>query len=184
MAGDESFSIAIGTHGTHEWLVADSCLVDLLELCPQTVLGKYIAITSIDSGSYFPNVEENAAGWKNHGGIAYSPQISTVDEVPAEGWDEWWIFKQPTDIGILAPRDRNPFEGIYEREINAFVNSNVDLRRDCTDLLIELFWKQFDWIRPLTYISESGTHLTFISADKNLFEEVHQALGELDNSPE
>jgi len=166
------------------WLVGDFCLADLLQLCPQTVLSKYIAITSIDSGSHFPSVEESATGWENHGGIAYSPKVATVDELPHEGWDEWWIFKQPTDIGKLAPRDRNPFEGINEREIHAFVNSNVDLRRGYADHLTTTFWKQFDWIRPLTYISECGSHLTFISADKNLFEEVRQALGELDNSPE
>ena len=184
MADDKSFPIAVGRHGAYEWLVGDHCLDDLLQLCPQCALGKHIAITSIDSGSYAPRAEDCAAGWKNRGGIAYSPRISSVNELPREGWDEWWVFKQPVDIGVLAPKDRNPFENIYEGEIAALVNSNADLRRGSTDLLVEIFWKQFDWIQPFAYIAESGSFLTVISADKNLFEEVHQALLDLDNSPE
>src|ERR1700756_4414745 len=78
----ESFEVTVGVHDEYEWLASEHCLDDLLKLCPEIVLGKYIAVTSVDSGHYFPTREELAAGWENRGGIAYSPIVEKVEALP------------------------------------------------------------------------------------------------------
>lgn len=45
--------LTVGSRGLYEWLVTDQQF-DLLQICPEVVLGKYIAITSIDSGPLVP----------------------------------------------------------------------------------------------------------------------------------
>jgi len=67
----ECFHVTVGVHGEYEWLASEHCLDDLLKLCPEIVLGKYIAVTSVDSGHYFPTAKELAAGWESRSGIAY-----------------------------------------------------------------------------------------------------------------
>jgi hypothetical protein len=49
--------LTFGSHGLYEWLTTDDQRLDLLGICPEIVLGKYIAITSIDSGTFLPTDE-------------------------------------------------------------------------------------------------------------------------------
>jgi hypothetical protein len=58
--------LTTGSQGLYEWLVTDQQF-DLLQICPEVALGKYIAITSIDSGTLVPNEREVAAGWESRG---------------------------------------------------------------------------------------------------------------------
>ena len=52
-----------GSHGAYQWLTTTGHDFDsLLTLCPAPVLGKYVAVTSFDSGSLSLNDEEKAAG--------------------------------------------------------------------------------------------------------------------------
>lgn len=43
--------LSLGSQGAYEWLVTDENF-DLLQLCPEIVLAKYVAVTSIDSGHF------------------------------------------------------------------------------------------------------------------------------------
>src|SRR5438105_15566976 len=90
--------LTVGSEGLYEWLVTDEQF-DLLQACPEIVLGKYVAITSIDSGSLVPTEKETATGWQSRGKIAYSPKVQSAEEIPAAGWDEWYIFEEPVDLG-------------------------------------------------------------------------------------
>ena len=41
----------IGSHGQYQWLtMVDRDITSVLSICPEVVLGKYLAVTSIDSG--------------------------------------------------------------------------------------------------------------------------------------
>lgn len=91
--------LAFGYEEIYQWLVTDNRQLDLLQVCPEIVLGKYVAITSIDSSALVPNDEEETAGWQSRGGIAYSPKVRMIDTLPREGWDEWYIFTNYTDLG-------------------------------------------------------------------------------------
>jgi hypothetical protein len=76
--------LTVGSQGLYEWLVTDQQF-DLLKVCPEVVLGKYVAITSIDSGVLVPTEEEMTAGWESRLKIAYSPKIQNVQGLPRAG---------------------------------------------------------------------------------------------------
>jgi hypothetical protein len=180
----ESFQVTVGVHDEYEWLASEHCLDDLLKLCPEIVLGKYIAVTSVDSGHYFPTAKELAAGWESRSGIAYRPRVEKVETLPREGWDEWYVFDDLVDLGGMAARESNPFEAsLSPGEVYAFVNyNNLGLHLPDERGIAPYFWKQFAWIRPRPYISESGDYLVVISSDRKLFATAREALKALDSS--
>jgi hypothetical protein len=61
--------LALGTQGAYEWPVTDQPL-DLLKVCPEVVLGKFVAITSIDGSALVPTAKEMQAGWESRQRIA------------------------------------------------------------------------------------------------------------------
>jgi hypothetical protein len=166
--------LTVGSEGPYEWLVTDRPL-DLLEICPAVVLGKYVAITSIDSGERVPTEKETAAGWENRGRIAYSPKVHSVADVPREGWDEWYIFQSPTYLGTSHLQE-NVFE-VHQQpgQLNVFVNYCLALHQPDMKHLIDLFWQQLEWIRPESYVADND-YLNFVSANKALFAKVHDAV--------
>jgi hypothetical protein len=143
-----------------------------------------VAVTSFDSGHFHPTAEEIASGWEARNGIAYSPKIEEVQNLHRGGWDEWFVFENPADLGGMAPRSSNPFEApLVWGGVHAFVNMNFNagLHNDNGENgIAPYFWKQFSWIRPEHYIAESDYFLTFISANKELFARVREALTALD----
>jgi len=170
--------VTFGSHGIYEWLVADED-IDLPKICPEIVLGKYVAITSIDSGAYIPDEHERAAGWDSHGKIAYSPKIVNADDLPRspEAYDEWYVFPRPVDLG-----NSHLAENVFEvaqapGHVSVFVNYH-GFAFDRPDALTELFWKQIEWIRPESYIAD-GLYLNFATANKRLFGSIHNALNAL-----
>ena len=78
---------ATGSHGTYDWLTTELDLEELLRLCPELVFGKYLAVTSRDSGPLNLTDSERDAGWISRGGIAYSPQIESVEGLLHLGTD-------------------------------------------------------------------------------------------------
>jgi hypothetical protein len=185
MTDSQGSAVESGTQGEYEWIVADTHLDDLrrlddvLRCCPEIVLGKYVAVTSIDSGSLNPKNEERAAGWGSRGGIAYSPRITGVEVLPREGWDEWWVFEnQMDDFGqLVSAADCNIFESPISRgTVHALVNFNIGLHLPEMQPLIDIFWRQFDWIRPQSYLAENDSYLTVVSADKHLINAARDAL--------
>jgi len=69
--------LTVGSQGVYEWLVTDQQF-DLLRICSDVVLGKYVAITSFDSSPLVLTDEEKAAGWQSRSNIAYSPKVQSV----------------------------------------------------------------------------------------------------------
>jgi hypothetical protein len=168
--------LAVGSEGLYEWLVSDQQF-DLLQLCPEVVLGKYVAITSTDSGSLAPTEAETTAGWQSRGKIAYSPQVQSVEEIPAAGWDEWYIFDKPVDLGTSHLAE-NIFEVPQEQgHLSVLVNYGFALhppeRKD--KHLAALFWEQIARIRPESYVADND-YLTFVSGNKLLFAGVLNAV--------
>jgi hypothetical protein len=79
-----------GSQGIYEWLVTDDQFVDLLQICSEIVVGKYVAITSVDSGVLALNDTERVAGWESRGKPATPIDLGTshlgenIFEVPDE----------------------------------------------------------------------------------------------------
>jgi len=174
--------LTVGSHGDYQWLVTDECLEDLLRICPKLVLGKYLAVTAWDSGSYSPTAEEKVAGWTSHGGIAYSPKVEDPQKLPNNIWDEWYVFESPRDLGVLFPKSTNPFEAEFAvGHVYAFVNGYGGLAS--VEAYAPYFWKQIGWILPHTYIAESDYLLMIVTRDKQLFTAIHAAISELESQP-
>ncbi len=167
-------------HGVYEWLVTNHTthtLDALLRLCPSLVLQKYIAVTSCDSGPLCLNDEQKAEGWERRKDIAYSPKVTSVDALPRDQFDEWYVFDTPHDLGQLVPSGRNIFETpLVKGQVQVFVNF-LGFAFHCPELeaLTTLFWEQFAWIHPETYIAD-GDYLTIVSKDKDVFALARQAL--------
>lgn len=166
--------LAFGSQGLYEWLVTDQQF-DLFQVCPDVVLGKYIATTSLDSGPLVPTDEEMAAGWETRGKIAYSPRIQNIRDVPRAGWDEWYIFDNPTDLGTSHLAE-NVFEVPQEQgHVSVFVNYCFALHQPEMKDLAALFWQQIARIRPESYVANND-YLNFVSANRTLFASVRSAV--------
>ncbi len=173
------FEIKIGERGPYRWLITPTHDFDtLLSVCPGVVLGKYIAVTSFDSGCLYLGDSEKADGWKSRKGVAYSSVIKSVDSLPQRGgWDEWYVFDTPTDLGQL---DRgNIFESSLERgQIFALVNYGqgfVSGLRNQESPATE-FWKQMEWIAAESFIADDCENLIFVSKNATIFESALLAL--------
>src|SRR5215469_9819432 len=118
--------LTVGSQGPYEWFVTDQQF-DLLQICPEIVLGKYVAVTSIDIGVFAPNEKEKAAGWESRAKIAYRPRIQNADELPHAGWDEWYIFDNPTDLGTSHLADN--FTRSRETAVGNSLPSEVSVPR-------------------------------------------------------
>ena len=166
--------LAVGSHAAYEWLVTDENF-DLLQICPAVVLGKYVAVTSIDSGECVLTADERAAGWQNREKIAYSPKIQRAEDLPREGWDEWYIFNSATELGVSHLQE-NIFQAQRGRgHVNVFVNYGLALHKPGMESFTSLFWQQMEWVLPESYVADSD-YLNFVSMNKALFVSVHDAI--------
>ncbi len=167
--------LTFGSPGEYEWLVTDADF-DIVQLCPEIVLGKYVAVTSIDSGQLKPTEKETAAGWQSRANIAYSPNIGDPQQLPRAGWDEWHIFTTPADLGT-GHLGENVFEVPQEQgHLSVLVNYGfaLHLPQRAKDL-IDLFWAQMARVRPESYLADND-QLTFVSMNKALFAGVRDAV--------
>jgi hypothetical protein len=166
--------LTVGSQGLYEWLVTDQQF-DLLQICPDVVLGKYVAITSFDSGPLIPTDEEWGVGWKSQGNIAYSPKVQNVSSLPRDDYDEWYIFGESIDFGT-SHIGENIFEVPQEQgHVSVFVNYGFALHPPERASLATLFWPQIARIRPESYVAENE-YLTFVSMNKTLFSSVLDAV--------
>lgn len=166
--------LTIGSHGLYEWLVTDEQF-DFLQVCPEVVLGKYVAVTSFDSGVFVLEEKEKASGWESRGGIAYSPRIQSTGDLSHYGWDEWYIFANPTDLGTCN-LEENVFEAPQQQgHTSVFVNYRFALHQPEMKDLAALFWQQMAVIRPESYVADND-YLNFVSMNKALFASLRDAV--------
>jgi hypothetical protein len=172
-----SLTTVTGSYGTYQWLATGLHDLDSFLLrCPNALVGKYVAVTSLDSGALRLTKEEERTGWRSQGGVAYSPQVRSVETLPHGGFDEWYIFDSPKELGQVW--QGNDFEMPSTLDyISVFVNfgdfapHNADV-----EALVALFWKQLDRIQPESYLADGNQVLTFASRDQQLFADVCKAL--------
>ena len=164
-----------GSQGPYQWLVTDDEQFDLLEACPVIVLGKHVAIISIDSSALSLNGAQQATGRQSRDRIAYSPKVQTIDSLPREGWDEWYISEEPFDLGT-SHLGENIFEVPHgPGHISDFVNFGFVFHRDEDDSLARLFWQRMERIRPESYLGDNE-FLNFATINEILFAKVHDAV--------
>ena len=182
-------TIYTGSRGEYHWLTsAEQYMGAVVQLCPDIALGRYLAVTSIDSGSPWLTEAQRAAGWQLRSGMAYSQRVSTAEELfyqrdgnDCPGYDEWYLFDtSPQHLGeILAG---NPFIETNKPRpgrLVVFVNWGGFVLHDtdtASQTIHEMFWRQMDWIRPDVYVSDGRENLTFVCKLLDLFKSVHERL--------
>ena len=173
-----------GAHGPYKWLEADHDLREFLSLCPDAIVGRHIAITAVDSGSFSPSEQDRAAGWSASGGIAYSPRLQAIAMLPPRccctdccRFDEWYIFgTEPRPLGSIC--HANVFESaIAPPNVFQFVNfGRFRFSDPQMKIIADLFWKQMGWVGPESYVGDGDSCLVFVSSDHRIFDSVHDLL--------
>ncbi len=181
----------VGSYGDYQWLsLPDFDITRLLQICPEVVPGKYLAVTSIDGGTLHLSEQEVQDGWwvsadnsvfrrafledasggfreEHYGHVAYSPRLTSIHGLPNEthdeccaGFDEWYVFTEVAPAGNME----------------AFVNWG-GFRLDLADYawLQDAFWKQMDVFRPESCIMV-GSDFTFVTRNAELYARVLAAL--------
>lgn len=188
-------AIFCGLHGPYHWLAGtEQYIGQLVQLCPDAILGRYLVVTSTDSGIPPLTDAHLLAGWSLRSGMAYSPRVSNLEELfyqsdgeDATGFDEWFLFDLPPP-SLGARFTGNPFEKGNEPQpglLHTFVNWGAFVIHDSNPSLQvarDMFWKQMDWVQPDVYIGDGGDNLTFISKDEALFKSVHLRLAAADEA--
>jgi hypothetical protein len=148
----------------------------VLECCPDVALGKYAAITSFDSGPLELTEGQRSSGWVSQSEIAYSSETQYVNVVPQAYFSELYVFGAPTNLGVLADRNRNIFEsGMQQGQVHAFVNFDFGFHDPKYADLARMFWQQLAWMKAESYLAEND-YLIFVTASPKLFAPVYEAL--------
>ena len=170
----------VGFEDGYEWLVATYSLGDLLNVCPQLVIGRFVAVTAFDSGSLVLTQQEVADGWNSKSGIAYSPKISDLKSLPYDNcYDEWYVFDARTEIGTLAEQGGNIFEPLNKDTVSQFVNYHLGLHLEEQEPLAQLFWIQIHRLQPIVYLADCQSYSTVVSKDKELFTIIREGIRRL-----
>ena len=76
-------------------------------------------------------------------------------------------------IGETKPRD---FVSLFAVELAIALNEDFDLHK--SNHVVDVFWRQLEWIRPESYIADTHHLLTFVTTNSIVFAAVRQALSE------
>lgn len=177
-----------GTQDGYKWLETDHRLSEFIPVCQNTIIGKYLVITAVDSGVFQPSREDELRGWRAIGGVAYSPLVESVAELPSDcccrdccGFDEWYLFdRRPGQLGSIC--HQNVFEAsIAEGNVFQFANFyGFRFTNPVMQPVVDLFWNQVRWAQPESYVADCDGCLVFATRNSALFENV---VAQLSNSP-
>jgi len=112
---------------------------------------------------------------RSHEKIAYSPKIQHAEELPREGWDEWYIFNNPMELGTSHLREHIFEVPRGQGHLSVFVNYCFALHQPEMESLATLFWQQMDWVRSESCVADND-YLNFVSRNKAIFAGVHYAV--------
>lgn len=173
-----------GEYGSYRWINTECELRDFLALCPEAILGKRLAVTSIDGASLVPTSDELQSGWRSAKGVAYSPPIHSLNELPNEAhkewcdfFHEWYTFDEFVDLGEVVEHSNIFEDGPRPGRVFRFATFlGFALRDRGYAEIVKFFWKQMDFIQPDSYIGDGDRYLSFATRSEPLFEEVVKRL--------
>ncbi len=150
-----------GKQGEYFWIEwSDLSLSNIIELCPEIVLGHHVAITAFDSGPLALSSDERLAGWEMIGDVACSPRISAANQLPLGEYDEWYVFAERQPLGEHEVFVNYCGFSLTDTELMVqkldptwCKESAVELAGVCRAQQ-ERFWNQLGLIRPESYLAE------------------------------
>ena len=169
-----------GTHEKWHWIVSCSSnrIARLVDIVISEHIGCRLCITAFDSGPIFPSDEETAGGWGLVGDAMVSPPISARLEIPHDGYDEWYIFKDQALLDNSFERFVN-YGGFNLADPRELANSfDPTWDRSGLDWLYpiqERFWKQMDSISPVSYVA-SGDNDVIVTQRQSFFDAIRRSV--------
>lgn len=173
----------VGSYRQYQWLtMVDRNITSLLSICPEIILGKYLAVTSTDSGPLRLTEKDKVESWwiaeggrvfqgtpwslpefRDDWKVAYSPRIISIHGLPNEthdgccaGYDEWYVSE-------------HQMPGV---EIESFVNwCGFRLYAPEFQWCADRFWSQVEKIKPESYIAD-GTVFTVVTCNPAVFKRI------------
>lgn len=133
---------------------SDPSLDDLLPHIPEAVLGRRVLIASFDSGQFSPTPHELAHGWSVRGSQAVSAPVQAVSDVPAVGFDEWYVYDGD------VPRGHH----------HAFVNRLGFSPLDPACPEAHEFWEQVRRFQPLNVLGAGTPTMFLVTRDEQIYE--------------
>jgi hypothetical protein len=177
----------LGKNGKWQWITSKAaCLSDVVELCPQLFIDRFVLITSFDSGLVTLDEEKLKAGWKptckrrrnfDWSGevweepLALSPRVSDPKILPTDMYDEWYVFCTEPQIDTIEVFVNWEFSPTFGHIGMQELGMHVELEAH--------FWNQLAVINPRAYIADNQT-LSFATADDALFEQVMIAVQDVE----
>jgi hypothetical protein len=145
----------------------------LLQHCPQALLGRYVVVACFDSGPFSLNESERAMGWRVDGQLSYTSKVTSVETLPYDNFDEWYVFESPvnlTDCEVFVNAGGFTFEAPVPADPTWDVITASAAAKRLTAMQSR-FWKQLERFGAESYIAH-GDFFIFASADQKLFEDV------------
>lgn len=151
------------------WLVSDERIFDHLPLIVRHFESKFVLIACFDSGRIVPTEEETLLGWREIEGGLLSPPVTGDLHLPADNFDEWWIFEDRAAAELLPRYDYFVNQTIWNLRSPTEMESHFDPSWERGSfqsliLLQERFWEMVSKYRPLAVISD-GDRLVIASRD-------------------
>jgi hypothetical protein len=179
-----------GMHLDYHWLTVtgDTYIGTLLNVCPELVLDRYVAVTSYDSGFQDLSEKDTAKGWMLKDKIAYSPRILSVDMLSFQrdgpdspGFDEWYVFFEERKLDPVFEGNFFEFEPDMGR-ILVFVNTFAFVLHDPAPYMpgiLDRFWRQLMSIGPEAFIADGRDCLTVVCRSEALVDTISSRLNAL-----
>jgi hypothetical protein len=177
--------VKTGNHNGYQWLEAEQAdLETFIQRCSTAFVGKYIAVTAVDSGPLLPREADLLAGWSSNGTVAFSPCIASPSNLSvindhgncSYAYNEIYSFEAPPILGQIFRG--NPFEAkICPENLIVFVNF-LGFRFSAPDqtAITDMFWAQVGWMQPQCYIADHPDCLLFATNNADLFRSVFTTL--------
>lgn len=131
----------------------DVNLGDVVRQLPQLVMGHYVAIAWSDSARYNLSPPEIERGWQYVGDLAVSPPVTDIAQLPAPGFDEWYVFEHLPDRAKLSR-----------------FRSDITFQPFAEGVEADEFWSQISDLQPEHALFGACPNLLLITRDVDIYE--------------
>jgi hypothetical protein len=154
-----------GSHGPFRWVESPAHKTqDVLQLCPEAVLGKHLVITAFDSTKITTVEQGPLRAWRVEGSALYVRPPADLLDIPYDVFNEWFVF-------TAAPA---------QQKLESFMSSNWFTLGPClsgnadraTQWEIKrtqrAFWQLLESASPESYLA-CGNRLIFVTRNDTFF---------------
>jgi hypothetical protein len=154
-----------GSHGSFRWVESPLHKTqDVLQVCPEVVLGKHLVITAFDAGRITAVEQESLRTWRVEGSALYVPPPVDLLEVPYDAFSEWFIFED-----VPGKQRLESFMGSSWFTLGPCLSGNADRATQWEIKRTQrAFWQVLESANPQSYLA-CGNRLIFVTRNDPYF---------------